>query len=395
MRFVVSIEIFFAFLRLGLTSFGGPVAHLAYFHREFVERRAWLDDDAYAELVALCQVLPGPASSQVGIGLGLLRGGIAGSLAAWLGFTLPSALALTALALVLRDRGLAASIGAVHGLKVAAVAVVAQAVWSLGKKLCPDRPRLGLALAAGALSLLVPGSAAQLGAIVAGALVGALFLVPAEVPARQLRFDAAPGKMTGAALLLAFALLLFTAPVLAHVYRIGALELFDRLYRSGALVFGGGHVVLPLLQAQFVESGLVDQSTFLAGYGAAQAVPGPLFTFAAYLGALSTTGPGGWIGAAIGVMAIFLPGYLLIVGVLPFWGSVRRHACVARALLGVNAAVVGLLLAAFYNPVWTSAIGSLGDLALAAVALALLQTGKAPPWLVVGGCAAIGAGIPG
>ena len=389
MRILVTTEIFLAFLRLGLTSFGGPVAHLAYFRREFVQRRGWLDEHAYADLVSLCQMLPGPASSQVGMGLGLLRGGVAGSLAAWLGFTLPSALALVLFGLALRGLDVAPDNAALHGLRIVAVAVVAQAVWAMGKTACPDRPRAVIALLACAASLLRPGSVGQF-AIIAGAGVFGALGLPAGPATPALRpFAVRLGKRAGGGLLAAFALLLLALPALAHWTQSAALDLFSRCYRAGALVFGGGHIVLPMLQVQLVGGGVVSNDVFLAGYGAAQAVPGPLFTFAAYLGALSRTAATGWAGATIALVGVFLPGYLLVIGLLPLWERARRHAAAARALQGINAAVVGLLLAALYTPVGTSAIGAPADLALALVAFLFLTVGKLAPWLVVVGGAAL------
>ncbi|HJW23434.1 MAG TPA: chromate efflux transporter [Rhodocyclaceae bacterium] len=380
------LDILLIFLRLGLTSFGGPVAHLGYFREEFVKRRQWLDDHAYADLVALCQFLPGPASSQVGIALGLLRGGLRGALAAWLGFTLPSAIALVLFALAFTGLGGAAGPW-LHGLKVVAVAVVAQALWGMGKSLCPDRLRATVAVAAAAFVTWIPGAAGQVAVIVAGGLAGWLWLSPAgTLPHSPLSVRL--GKGTGIASLLAWAALLVLLPALASHGGGYALQLFDSFYRAGALVFGGGHVVLPLLQAEVVPAGWVSNDAFLAGYGAAQAVPGPLFTFAAYLGAVSTQSPNGWAGAAIALAGIFLPGFLLVIGALPLWEGVRRHPAVQRAMLGVNAAVVGLLLAALYHPVWTSAILSAADFVLAAAAFLLLAFWRVPPWAVVVLCAA-------
>jgi len=376
------------FLRLGLTSFGGPFAHLGYFRDEFVERRRWLDDHAYAELVALCQLLPGPASSQVGIALGLLRGGIAGAVAAWLGFTLPSAVALVLFGLVLNSMDGAAAGAWLHGLKVVTVAVIAQALWGMGNKLCPDRARASLAVAAAVVAGSIPGTLGQIGVIVAGAIVGWAWL-SAAATAPHSTLPVALGKRAAVLALTAYVALLIVLPALAAQSDNYALQLLDSFYRAGALVFGGGHVVLPLLQAQVVPAGWVSNDAFLAGYGAAQAVPGPLFTFAAYLGAVSTRSPNGWVGAIIALTAIFLPGFLLVLGALPLWEGVRRHARMQHAMQGVNAAVVGLLLAALYHPVWTSAIFSAADFALAAIAFLFLVIWKVPPWLVVILCAAL------
>ncbi len=381
-------EVFLAFLRLGVTAFGGPVAHLGYFRTEFVERRRWLDDPAYAEVVGLCQMLPGPASSQVGMALGLLRAGWPGMLAAWLAFTLPSAALLILFALGLAHApGLAGS-GMVHGLKVAAVAVVAHAVWSMGRTLCPDLARKALALAAAALALALSGPPGQLLAIAVGAAAGL------ALPAARISDGAMPdcpvGRRTGAALLAVFFVLLAALPLVAARLD-GPWPLIDAFYRTGALVFGGGHVVLPLLEAEVVATGRMTVGDFLAGYGAAQAVPGPLFTFAAYLGALLPAPLGGWGGGLLLLAAVFLPGALLVAGVLPYWMRWRRHARPRQALAGINAAVVGLLLAALYDPIWTGAVRSPADLALAAAAFALLHWGRLSPLWIVAGCALAGA----
>lgn len=381
--------IFLAFLRLGLTAFGGPIAHLEYFRREFVERRGWLSAQAYGDLVALCQFLPGPASSQTGIGLGLMRGGLRGGLAAWLGFTLPSSLAMTAFALLLAHLGGLAHGGWLHGLKLVAVAVVAQALWGMGRSLCPDRERASLAVAAAVLAALMPGVTGQLAVIALGAVVGRWLLRP-PVEAVHAPLQVSLRHRSAVVLLAAFGALLVGLPLLAAALHQPALALFSSFYQSGALVFGGGHVVLPLLQAQVVPAGM-DNSTFLAGYGAAQAVPGPLFTFAAFLGAASAQGPGGWLGAGVALLGIFLPSFLLVAGALPLWNGLRRHPAMRSALMGINAAVVGLLLAAFYDPVWTVAIHTPRDFALALAALLLLQVWKVPPWAVVVGGAAVTA----
>jgi len=384
-------EIFGVFLKLGLTSFGGPIAHLGYFRGEFVERRKWLSDGAYADLVALCQFLPGPASSQVGIGLGLSRGGLPGALAAWLGFTLPSAVALVLFALLLSSGSLSNAGAWLHGLKVVAVAVVAQALWGMGKTLCPDRARASVAVAGAVLASWLPGVWGQVGVIVAGGVLGWLCLrTKTDLPHSP--FPVRHRKRTGVAVLVVLFCLLLVLPMLAAHSGSYSLRLFDSFYRAGALVFGGGHVVLPVLQAEVVPQGWVSSDAFLAGYGAAQAVPGPLFTFAAYLGAVSMQSPNGWTGATIALVAIFLPGFLLVVGCLPLWEGARRHPAMQRAMLGVNAAVVGLLLAAFYRPVWTSGILSTGDFGLAALALLLLMSWKAPPWALVVLCA-VAAGL--
>jgi chromate transporter len=381
--------IFRAFLRLGLTSFGGPVAHLGYFRTEFVERRRWLGEAAYADLVALCQFLPGPASSQVGMAIGLSRAGYAGAFAAWVGFTLPSAIALILFALGLASAGDAVAPGALHGLKVVAVAVVAQAVWAMARSLCPDALRRALMLASAALLLFWPGTAAQLLAMAAAALLGlALLRPPADAPHEALALPV--GRRAGAAWLALFFALLIGLPLLAAALPTQALALVDSFYRAGALVFGGGHVVLPLLQAEVVPTGWVGQDAFLAGYGAAQAVPGPLFTFAAFLGASMSAAPTGWLGGLIALLAVFAPSFLLVAGALPFWEGLRRQPRVRAALMGINAAVVGLLLAALWNPVITSAVHGVGDVVLAGVALVALMQWKWPPWVVVAGCAGVG-----
>lgn len=378
-------EIFRAFLRLGLTSFGGPIAHIAYFRTEFVERRRWLNEAAYADLVALCQFLPGPASSQVGIGLGLMRGGVPGSVAAWLGFTLPSACALTVFALALGQLG--AWTGPwLHGLKVVAVAVVAQALWGMGKTLCPDARRASIAILAAAVIAFVPGALTQLVVIVVAAVVGWLWLVPSSsLP--HAPFGVRISRRTGVTVLLSFAAIVTALPFLAP-HGGHAWQLFEAFFRTGSLVFGGGHVVLPLLQELTVQPGWVSADEFLAGYGAAQAVPGPLFTFAAFLGAATHQEPAGWTGAALATLAIFLPSFFYVIGALPLWEGLRRHPGMQKAMLAINAAVVGLLLAAFYNPVWTGAIHSARDFALAGIAYLALTFWKWPPWLVVLLCAA-------
>lgn len=376
------IEVFLAFLRLGLTSFGGPVAHLGYFRHEFVERRKWLDGHAYGDLVALCQFLPGPASSQVGMALGLSRAGIPGAGAAWLGFTLPSAVLLVLFGRGFSSLGGFPGAGWLHGLKVAAVAVVAQALWGMGKNFTPDLPRAALALCAALLTVIFPSASGQVAVILAGAGIGWKFLEqPKALPHSPLRTST--GRSAGGMLLAVFFLLLVIAPVVAAGSQTYAVQLFDSFYRAGSLVFGGGHVVLPLLQAEVIPKGWVSNDQFLAGYGAAQAVPGPLFTFAAYLGSVSSGSPSGWTGGALALIAIFLPSFLLIAGVLPFWERLRRYHALQRAMLGINAAVVGLLLAAFYHPVWTSAILGIPDFVLAAAAFLLLQFGRCPSWLVV------------
>ena len=351
------LTILAVFLRLGLTSFGGPIAHLGYFRTEFVERRHWMEDRAFSHLVALCQFLPGPASSQVGMGIGLARAGWPGALAAWIGFTLPSALLLIAFAYGIANDGTLADSGVVHGLKVVAVAVVAQAVWGMARSLCPDRARTALAVLAALLTLMLPSAAAQIAAIAVGGLLG-WSLLPrlAQPPDPLLSFGVS--KVAGTVSLALFGALLLALPLLAAATHSPTMALLDGFYRSGALVFGGGHVVLPLLQATVVPGGAVSNADFLAGYGAAQAVPGPLFAFAAYLGAVMHGSLSGWFGGLIFLVAIFLPGFLLLVGALPFWDVLRKRADIQAAMAGVNASVVGILLSALYDPVWTSAIDS-------------------------------------
>lgn len=375
-------EVFSVFLRLGLTSFGGPVAHLSYFRAELIERRKWLDEKVYADVVALCQFLPGPASSQVGIVLGMSRAGFLGGLAAWAGFTLPSALALILFAYGVGGIGDMSHVAWLHGLKIVAVAVVAQAVWGMARNLCPDRERASLAVGAAALTLALPSAAGQIGAIVAGGLIGWRFL-PAAVDGAHRPLLIAIGRGHAAVAAAAFAILLVGLPLLATASSSHALALFASFYRSGSLVFGGGHVVLPLLQQAVVPQGWIGNDAFLAGYGAAQAVPGPLFTFAAYLGASMKDAPNGLLGGLLCLVAIYAPSFLLLIAALPFWDALRHRADVQSALKGVNAAVVGLLLAALYDPVWTSAIFSRADFALGVVAFSLLTFWKTPPWLVV------------
>ena len=380
------------FLKLGLTSFGGPIAHLGYFRDEFVVRRQWLADAAYADLVALCQFLPGPASSQVGIAIGLTRAGLPGALAAWLGFTLPSALAMILFAYGVDAFADDVAAGWLRGLKVVAVAVVAYAVWGMARSLSADRERATLTVVAAAIVLFWPGALGQIGAILLGAVIGILFLGGAVGQAGG--HLAVPVSRRAALLCLGlFFALLIGLPILAATSDSMAVRMFDSFYRAGSLVFGGGHVVLPLLQAEVVDPGWVTRDAFVAGYGAAQAVPGPLFTFAAYLGAVMIPEPDGAAGGLLCLLAIFLPSFLLVIGVLPFWDALRRRPQAQAALRGVNAAVVGLLLAALYDPVWTSGIQTPADFALAAAALLLLAFWQVPPWLVVVVTALGGAGL--
>jgi chromate transporter len=387
-----SFEVLRAFTKLGLTSFGGPVAHIGYFRTEFVERRKWLDDRAYADLVALCQFLPGPASSQTGIALGLMRAGYPGALAAWIGFTLPSAIALVLFAYGVAAIGGAGGTGWLQGLKVAAVAVVAQAVLGMMQTLAPDRERATLAVIAAAIVLAIPAAYGQIGAILLGAIAGLTLLRNGASKAHSVLPVKVSKPVAIGSLALFFALLALL-PLLASTSGNQALAYFDAFYRAGSLVFGGGHVVLPLLQAEVVPPGWVSDDAFLAGYGAAQAVPGPLFTFAAYLGAVMGPQPNGWTGAALCLVAVFLPSFLLIVGALPFWEQLRARPDAQAALRGVNAAVVGILLAALYDPVWTAGIKSGADFALGAAAFLLLYLWKTPPWLVVVLCALGGAAL--
>jgi chromate transporter len=387
-------DIFVTFLALGFTSFGGPVAHLGYFRTAFVERRKWIGDAAFADLVALCQFLPGPASSQVGFAIGWMRGGLPGALAAFAAFTLPSAIALVLFAYgaaVLDDP---VSLGVIAGLKLLAVAVVADAVWGMGTKLCPDRPRLAIALAGIAVLGLWSGPAGQVVVILAGGLAGAVWSLGGDAPAgtaQPLAVAQAPSAQTGLILIAVAGGLLVALPLMMAAGVGGqALALFDAFYRAGALVFGGGHVVLPLLEGAVVGPGWVDAATFLAGYGAAQAVPGPLFTFAAFLGAASEPAPNGIAGAAIALVAVFLPGFLLLAGALPWWERLRAWPAARSIMAGVNAAVVGVLAAALYDPVFTSGVNNTLDLAIAAAAFFALQVWKTPVWTVVLAMAALG-----
>ncbi|WP_372843906.1 chromate efflux transporter [Psychrobacter sp.] len=381
--------VFLIFLRLGLTSFGGPVAHLGYFRDEFVIRRKWLTENSYADLIALCQFLPGPASSQVGIAIGLSQAGYTGALAAWTGFTLPSAIVLILFALGISSYGDIIPLGVLHGLKVAAVAVVAQAVWGMGKNLCTDVARVSIMALTACFVLLVPSALAQVSVIAIAAVIGLLWFKPEKV----IVHDPLPITVKRSAaifwLFLFFALLI-GLPLLTALYPSQTLSMVDTFFRAGSLVFGGGHVVLPLLQAEIVPAGWMSNDTFLAGYGATQAVPGPLFTFAAFLGSSMNQAPNGWLGGMIGLLAIFAPSFLLVMGVLPFWERLRQNLRTRAALSGVNAAVVGLLLAALYQPVWTSAIVEAKDFGLALLALVALIFWKLPAWLVVIGCGAAG-----
>ncbi|MCL6442990.1 MAG: chromate transporter [Alicyclobacillus sp.] len=377
-----ALEVLKVCLRLGLTSFGGPIAHLGYFHNEYVKRRRWLDEQSYADLVALCQFLPGPASSQVGIAIGIGRAGLLGGIAAWLGFTLPSAVALVIFAAILQHFRVQDT-GWVHGLMIAAVAVVAQAVWSMGRNLASDRARGSVALLSAIVAILWPTPYTQVLIIVLAGLWGWRFLGRDEVRPIQPLLSMPIRPRTGIIAWILFFLLLIGLPVARLAVHSQTMNLFDSFYRAGSLVFGGGHVVLPLLQRAVVPTGWVSNGQFLAGYGAAQAVPGPLFTFSAYLGYVMHPRPNGIIGAALALVAIFLPAFLLVIGALPFWTMLRGRPAFQSILRGINASVVGILLAALYNPVWTSAIRNPIDLALAIIAFGLLMWWKLPPWLVV------------
>ncbi|MGO9952868.1 MAG: chromate efflux transporter [Dissulfurispiraceae bacterium] len=376
-------QLFKIFLRLGLTSFGGPVAHIGYFRDEFVIRRRSLSEDAYADLVALCQFLPGPASSQVGIAIGVSQAGICGALAAWVGFTMPSALALIMFGYGINTWHSAVThAGWLHGLKVVAVAVVTLAIWGMAKALTPDRPRGTIAIFATVLALIWPSAWGQILAILVSGLLGLFILKPST----ESGYSALHIPISRAVAIFCFglfAVLLLGIPVIGGLVHSHTVELVEGFYRTGSLVFGGGHVVLPLLQTAVVSPGWVSKDLFLAGYGAAQAVPGPLFTFAAYLGTVMQQAPSGWIGGAICLTAIYVPSFLLLIGILPFWQTLRKERTVQSVLMGVNAAVVGLLLAAFYDPVWTSGILSVKDFILGLIAFGLLSLWKIPPWVVV------------
>jgi len=384
-----AFAVLLVFLRLGLTSFGGPVAHLGYFRQEFVARRRWLSEQSYGDLVALCQFLPGPASSQVAMAIGLSRAGYPGALAAWAGFTLPSAAALVLFAIGVARQAPAMSDGLLHGLVVVAVAVVAQAVWGMARILCPDRLRLTIMAIATCVVLAFPSAWGQIGVLVVAAIAGLALFEPHQAAAHE-PLPMAVGQRAGIVWLALFFALLLGLPALARLLPSQTLALVDAFYRSGSLVFGGGHVVLPLLQTEVVPTGWVSNESFLAGYGAAQAVPGPLFSFAAFLGASMRLEPSGWVGAAVCLLAIFAPSFFLVAGALPFWERLRRNRRMQAALAGINAAVVGLLLAAFYHPVWTSAIARPRDFGLALTAFVALAVWKLPPWLVV-----VGSGLAG
>lgn len=375
------MEPFLLFLRLGLTSFGGPIAHLGYFRQEFVEQRKWLTEEAFVDLVALCQFLPGPTSSQVSYSIGMTRGGIPGAIAAWAAFTLPSAIIMLLAAYGVHWVGQEQSW--LHGLKVVAVAVVAQAVWSMATKLCTDLTRITFAFAAAVIILLTNNAWMQVLTIALGALAGWKFIPMESTGGGSEQFTRFPNRFQSIVSLTLFALGLLLLPILAAGQRDGWLALFDSFYRSGSLVFGGGHVVLPLLQAEVVPKGWVDNNTFLAGYGIAQALPGPLFSFAAYLGAAKNGYPNGWLAGLWCLFAILLPPILLVTGLLPLWSRLRASPSAQAVLAGANATVVGILLAALYQPIWTSAIDSAEALALALLLFAGLQFWKIAPWILV------------
>ncbi len=373
------LEVFFTALRLGLTSFGGPIAHLAFFHEEYVKRKKWISEQAYADLVALCQFLPGPASSQVGMAIGLHRVGIPGSILSWIGFTIPSAIILVFFGLGMTLLDSSTSAPWIHGLKISAVSVVAQAVLGMAKKLCPDRERATIAIVSSALVLLMNSVFIQVIVLGIFGLYGAYFLKSSnELPHEPLKSH---GTKIGIFSISLFFTLLILLPTLRPISQ--TFKLFDSFYRTGALVFGGGHVVLPLLQSEVVPTGWISNDLFMAGYGAANAIPGPLFAFSAYVGAASSKSPNGWIGAFICLIASFLPSFLIVVGVLPFWEKIRKIPKIRQSMLGLNASVVGILLAALYHPVWTSAIFTLKDFALALIGFLFLEIWKFQSWMIV------------
>lgn len=380
-----ALEVLLVAARLGVTSFGGPIAHLGYFREEYVRRRQWVDEATYADLIALCQLLPGPASSELGIAIGILRARLLGGFAAWLGFTLPSAILLTAFAFAVQALGGAGDLAWLHGLLVVAVVVVANAVWSMGRTLTPDRPRLLVALAAGVLATGLPPGWGQVAAILIGAIAGAVLFRGGGQGAEdaggdRLRVEVPIRRLTGSVVLVVFGVLLVGLPIVRQLVSFRPLAVFQSFFLVASFVFGGGHVVLPLLQSQVVPPGWVTNGQFLAGYGAAQAVPGPLFTFGAYLGEIAA---GGVPGAAVGLVGIFAPSFFLVIGTLPFWEALRRRTGFRSILTGVNAAVVGLLAAALYNPVWTSTVHGSSDFLLVLVGFAVVFVLKAPPWVAV------------
>ncbi len=371
------LEILIVSTKLGLTSFGGPIAHLGYFHNEYIRKRKWLDEKSYADLVALCQFLPGPASSQVGIGIGVMRAGVLGGIVSFIGFTLPSVVALMIFALLLRGFEVGET-GWIHGLKMVAVAVVAHAILGMANNLTPDLKRKALALFALVVTLLWQTAFTQVGVIFIAGILG-FFLYRQQTDTHEQKMAFPISRRFGVISLLVFFSLLLLLPILREVTSLHWVALFDSFYRSGSLVFGGGHVVLPLLEREFVPTGMLTEEAFLAGYGATQAVPGPLFTFAAYLGTVIS----GWHGGLLATFAIFLPAFLLVLGALPFWDSIRRNPKIKGALMGVNAAVVGILISAFYQPIWTSSILAPIDFAFAAILFSMLVYWKLPPWIIV------------
>ncbi|TYR81684.1 chromate efflux transporter [Priestia megaterium] len=371
------IEILLVSTKLGFTSFGGPVAHLGYFRDEYVTKRKWLDEKSYADLIALCQFLPGPASSQVGISIGMVRGGIFGGVLSWIGFTMPSVIVLILFAYFLQGMD-ASTAGWINGLKVVAVAVVAQAVLGMGKTLAPDRPRVTIAISAALITLFFPTAIGQISTIIIAGIIGYIRYKEIKIdPVENMNIRIS--RKIGAAALLVFVGLLAGLPLIRAAFPSVWMSMIDIYYRVGSIVFGGGHVVLPMLEREVVPTDMVSESSFLAGYGAAQAVPGPLFTFASYLGTVTA----GWSGALVATAAIFLPSFLLVLATLPFWNTLRKKASIRAALMGVNAAVVGILLAALYDPVFTSSIKTTSDFALALVAFGLLMYWKVAPWIVV------------
>jgi len=386
-------EVFLAFLKLGLTSFGGPIAHLGYFREEFVEKRKWLDTAAYSDLVALCQFLPGPSSSQVGMAIGLMRAGVGGSFAAWLGFTLPSALALIATGIGIAQIDMGTHSGLLHGLKLVAAAVIVQAIWAMAKIHCTELRRVAVGLMAAGSSLMVTSTYNQVAVIVVGGILG-IFLFKVNTTFNEPQINIPISRKTGFILLILFLALLAGLPLLTSTISNYGLDLFAKFFQTGSFVFGGGHVVLPLLQSQVVTNGWVSNDAFLAGYGLTQAVPGPLFTFAAYIGAVSNQSPSGWIGGAIALAGIFAPSFFMVLGIMPFWNEFRKNTNMQKSMIGINAAVVGLLLAALYNPIWTSTVLKLQDLMLIAVYYLALQFWRKPPWMVVIAGALIGTVLP-
>ncbi|MBP2239695.1 chromate transporter [Cytobacillus eiseniae] len=377
LQFHTLLEILLVSTRLGFSSFGGPVAHLGYFHEEYIRRRKWMDEKSYADLVALCQFLPGPASSQVGIGIGVMRAGVLGGIVSFIGFTLPSVIALIFFALLLQGFDIGDA-GWIHGLKLVAVAVVGHAIIGMSQKLTPDLNRKAIALFALVCTLFWPSVFTQVGVILFAALIGFILFKEKENSIESQMYFPISRKVGIVCLTLFFGLLV-CLPILREITSLSWIAMFDSFYRSGSLVFGGGHVVLPLLEREFVPTGWVSDRAFLTGYGAAQAVPGPLFTFAAYLGTVMN----GWIGGLLATVAIFLPAFLLILGALPFWDTIRKNNKMKGALSGVNAAVVGILISAFYDPIWTSSILSSIDFAIAAILFSMLVFWKLPPWIIV------------